>query len=343
MINSSLEQPLFSQIKASFKPQLPAEASQAAAFEAEPHGAAVKEPSTMHEAISTHSLLAQIAHPLLQLDQRGQIIFANAAAAELLATSTAHLEGRRFSQLLHHPWQQQLEQLLQQPYPGSCEQRFPPQEAVLNTYNKQGVTVFISLSLMDGEQNTYIVGLQDLTFYKEQLYQLSHLAQTDPLTGLANRRAFDDALQEQWKETCRHGQPFSMLMIDIDHFKQVNDNCGHQQGDVYLQQIAQILTQVTPETPAMAARYGGEEFAILLPAMNAEQALTIARQLAKQLEQLPPIITGEDQEPLHLSVSQGVATENNGCYRNAQALLFAADTALYRAKVEGRARINVAH
>lgn len=283
------------------------------------------------------ALLAQLQHPMLQLDRRGIVTYANAAAEILLGITNKELVGQNWSQWLLPPWRSSVTTLFedhQQPLTLPNAQEMKVRHSL-----GQPLAVFLSMSYIERQGGQFVIGLQDLTYYKQELLRLSQLAMTDSLTGLANRRAFTDRLRHQWEESRRYQDPLSVLMIDVDHFKRINDRCGHQQGDACLQKMAQALASVTPKMPAMAARYGGEEFAIILPKTTGEQATHIAQSLNKKLMSMDFSLNGL---PCSLTISQGIATEHQDCYRNADALLFAADTALYRAKVEGRNRINIA-
>src|SRR6185295_5145559 len=100
---------------------------------------------------------------------------------------------------------------------------------------------------------------------KRQSDELRRIACVDVLTGVANRRRFDEALDREWDRTCRLGDPLSLLMIDVDHFKAFNDHYGHPAGDACLRSVAQALVSVSLRPADLVARYGGEEFVVLLP------------------------------------------------------------------------------
>ncbi len=117
---------------------------------------------------------------------------------------------------------------------------------------------------------------QELRVANERLESLSR---TDPLTQIANRRQFDDYLQQAWQRAKRDRQPLSLILFDVDYFKRFNDNYGHQAGDACLVQIAQAAQQVSQRSQDLVARYGGEEFAIILPQTDAAGAITVAEQL----------------------------------------------------------------
>ncbi|MBN8506259.1 MAG: diguanylate cyclase, partial [Burkholderiales bacterium] len=166
---------------------------------------------------------------------------------------------------------------------------------------------------------------------------LRRLSMRDGLTGVANRRAFDESLVIEWRRSQRSGQPLSLLMIDIDHFKQYNDHYGHIEGDRCIQLVAQLLQRSAERAGDCVARYGGEEFAMLLPATGLDAALALARdcQAALAAQALPH--ARSDTAPV-LTLSMGLAclqADEGGPER----LLRAADEALYRAKRGGRNRV----
>lgn len=159
--------------------------------------------------------------------------------------------------------------------------------------------------------------------------RLELLAVTDGLTGLWNHRRFREELELRFAEHKRINQPFSVMMIDVDHFKQYNDTFGHPAGDTVLKEVAQVL-QATCRGHESVARYGGEEFAIVLTATTAEQAFQAAERYRKSIT--------EQQWPLRpVTVSIGVAT-TTADLQNPNELLANADSALYYSKQEGRNR-----
>jgi diguanylate cyclase len=145
---------------------------------------------------------------------------------------------------------------------------------------------------------------------------------TDPLTGLSNRRALDEALKTQFSMMARYEKRFSILIIDIDHFKQINDRQGHLYGDQVLRQLAQILDESLRETD-IATRFGGEEFVIIMPETDLVGGCILGERLCRKIE-----------KELTITISGGVAEANEG--DSAQSLLARADTALYSAKSGGR-------
>jgi len=167
--------------------------------------------------------------------------------------------------------------------------------------------------------------------------ELERLSQTDGLTRLANRRQFDRALAREHARHLRTGAPLSLLMIDTDHFKRVNDHYGHAIGDDYLRAVARALERDVSRATDVVARYGGEEFVCLLPETDLESACALAEHVRAGVQGLHlPNALGDMAQ---LTVSVGVATLAGGEH-TAQDLMVSADTQLYAAKQAGRNRVR---
>lgn len=168
-------------------------------------------------------------------------------------------------------------------------------------------------------------------------HQLKELSYTDPLTGLANRRSFQDALKRLWNEAHRSGLPLSILMIDIDHFKDFNDTQGHGAGDKCLRKVAQAMQLCVRVEKDSLARYGGEEFIAVVPGTSPEAAMQIAERLRGAVEDLQ---IPHPSSPLGSCVTAcvGVATtiDASTVTEGVDTVLRAADFALYVAKSKGR-------
>lgn len=175
--------------------------------------------------------------------------------------------------------------------------------------------------------------------------RLEELSVRDPLTGLYNRRYFHDRLAHEFGRARRHGRPLAMIMVDIDHFKDVNDTYGHQAGDQVLRGIALLLVNQT-RTTDITARYGGEEFTAVLPETDAEGAMRVAEKLREKIALTPLHRVEPDQpnavpsaEPIHCTVSLGVAVYDPERMKETVNLIGASDAALYEAKRRGRNRV----
>jgi len=197
---------------------------------------------------------------------------------------------------------------------------------------------FTMLLLLRGHRE-YWAALTNEAALAEKSRQLEALAQTDALTGLFNRRHFNQILRLEWKRGSRENRLLTMLMMDIDHFKHINDAFGHLAGDDYLTSIAAILQTSFKRCTDVVARYGGEEFAILLPGTPIEDAAILAESLRQEMA-AHRVKSGKTI--LKATVSIGVA----GCVPDhrmpAEALINLADQALYQAKSGGRNQVRLA-
>ena len=167
--------------------------------------------------------------------------------------------------------------------------------------------------------------------------ELRQMSLKDGLTGIANRRYFDERLAIEWRRCQRAGQPMSLLMLDIDHFKQFNDHYGHQEGDSCITAVAQSLQQVAGRSGDVVARYGGEEFAILLPDTESEAAQRVAESCLRSLAALQ-IPHDNSSAGKTVSLSIGIGTLQVTDDATMTTLIHHADQALYQAKRGGRAQ-----
>jgi len=169
--------------------------------------------------------------------------------------------------------------------------------------------------------------------------QLQNLVMIDQLTQIANRRAFDQKLKEEWHRLLREQSPLSLLLCDIDHFKQYNDTYGHSAGDICLTLIAQALKQGAKRSTDLVARYGGEEFAVVLPNTNADGAFLVAQKIHQAVQKIniPHVASNVEQ---YVTLSIGIATVIPITGMTPLDLIKAADQALYQAKAQGRNRTS---
>jgi diguanylate cyclase (GGDEF)-like protein len=173
--------------------------------------------------------------------------------------------------------------------------------------------------------------------------ELTRLSAADGLTGIANRRCFDDTLQREWRRAARANTPIALLVADVDHFKQFNDGYGHQLGDDCLKDVARVLESCLRRPTDLVARYGGEEFAVIMPETDAEGAAQVAEtmreavqaaQIAHAYSPVAPVVT--------ISVGAATTLPSRADEDGPRMLLQQADQALYQAKREGRNRISLA-
>ena len=171
--------------------------------------------------------------------------------------------------------------------------------------------------------------------------ELETLSYRDSLTGVANRRMFDTLYPVEWAKARALGEPLSLVVIDIDYFKQYNDHYGHMQGDDCLQRVAQALDQGASRARDLCARLGGEEFVLLLPATGEEAALGVAERCRRLLarEEIPHMRSGAGRT---VTVSMGVGTILPGAHDDPAVFLDRVDRRLYQAKSAGRDRVCAA-
>ena len=199
------------------------------------------------------------------------------------------------------------------------------------------------LNINDGEQDSFeesslemVLDISDfisMSVSNAILYeQTKQLAVTDGLTGISNRPNMEQALQNEFERSMRYGAPLSVVLLDVDHFKGVNDTYGHQKGDEILVAVASLLKKVC-RTNDIAARYGGEEFLMILPQSNAQGAFKIAERVREEMMKLS--FTGNETN-FSVTTSCGVVELDRDFIKNTDQLIAMADHALYDAKTGGR-------
>lgn len=177
---------------------------------------------------------------------------------------------------------------------------------------------------------------------REQTIELQLQTLADGLTGIANRRRFDLHLDDEFRRAKRNGSPISLIMIDVDYFKNYNDNYGHQRGDDCLASIAAALSHLLHRSRDLVARYGGEEFAVILPDTNEEGALQIAEAMRVEVDALK-VEHAYSGIGKAVTISLGVSTLTPDHAAQTASLIHAADRALYQAKHSGRNCVVVGH
>jgi diguanylate cyclase (GGDEF)-like protein len=172
----------------------------------------------------------------------------------------------------------------------------------------------------------------------EKVKHANYLATSDGLTQIPNRRRFDEYLDQQWRQLAREQLPLTMLLCDIDYFKQYNDTYGHLLGDDCLRDVAKALYNAVNRPGDVVARYGGEEFGVLLPHTQADGALQVAKKLKQAIADLR---IPHSQSPIspYLTISIGIASTVPELGRSSNTLLNKADQQLYKAKQRGRNQI----
>ena len=199
---------------------------------------------------------------------------------------------------------------------------------------KDSVSLSIEAAELRARLSSHLKHWQRLSDLRQSKDQLEKMALTDSLTGIGNRAIFDMSMKQVAARTQRSGTPFSLLMIDLDHFKWFNDNHGHQAGDQVLQQVAKAISASARDAD-ICCRYGGEEFAVILPDTEAKNALVLAERIHKQIARVSRKLL---KHRLPITVSIGVSSASKTGLSNPEDIIAAADRALYLAKENGRNR-----
>ena len=174
--------------------------------------------------------------------------------------------------------------------------------------------------------------ISEVAELRQNLAELSSLVRTDTLTGIANYRYFLQALEQEIERTQRSGQPTSLIMIDIDFFKKINDQWGHEVGNQALIHLSRLLQQIVRKLD-IPCRYGGEEFAVILPDTHLAACLPVAERIRQGIEKSPLTVAGQ---PLPMTVSLGISTYTDKQKTTMEELVAQADQYLYQAKESGR-------
>lgn len=224
---------------------------------------------------------------------------------------------------------------------GAVDYLFKPIEPIIL---KSKVNVFIDLycqkRMLEKQARLLELSLKELLELKEENGKLESLSTLDGLTGIANRRSFDNHIQINWKSCVREALPLSIIMIDIDYFKAYNDNYGHLKGDDCLIEVAKTIAHCIKRPTDFVARYGGEEFVMVLPGTDKKGALEVAERVRRNVE--AHAITHEYSKIMPcVTISLGVATITPHFCDSMEEFINRADKALYQAKLGGRNRIEV--
>ena len=294
---------------------------------------------TSHELSDTRSKLGDLLDLLpagLLIHQEMGIVFANQEAARILGLGGDALVGRHFLDFVEEAdTDAQRDAFLRCLKGGELVRS---QDGVILAVDGRRTSAQVSMSPLpwDGLPVIYVL-INDVTALKESEERLRRLSVTDPLTGVFNRRHFFEVAEQEVERARRHGRPTSLLALDIDHFKRINDTHGHAVGDEALRQFADACCGVL-RTNDLLGRMGGEEFAVLLP----ETDLAAARLVAERIRARTAGLTlASGSAAVRVTVSIGVSSCRSG-ERSVDSMLSCADEALYLAKAAGRNRVIAA-
>lgn len=282
-----------------------------------------------------HILVENYSALIIGIDRNGKIDLCNPAMCRLLNMKRNEVLHQFFWEVgvrSDNKDTDQIFQLLAQ------RQKIDQMELHISDSSKNTSTFLADTYLVDddGLASGLIVVLNDITeriLIERKLYELSV---TDELTRIANRRHFESRFDEEVTRSNRYGHPLSLMLIDLDHFKHINDTYGHLFGDRVLQTVANVLRAHVRDTD-LVARWGGEEFAILLPETTLSEAEEIGVRLLGKLQDTP--IPFQDDQSLTVTFSAGVTTGTQDIAK--ENVIASADSALYQAKHNGRSRVMV--
>jgi diguanylate cyclase (GGDEF)-like protein/PAS domain S-box-containing protein len=294
-------------------------------------------------------LLAEVSRDIIVLmDVTGVRRYVSPAVTETLGWTPEELLGKTEQQIIHPEDEAEFSALLEECRKGNPSTIFPYRcrkkdggytwmEANLRLYNDSVTDVPVG----------FVNVLRDISHRKAAEEELNKafrlvesLASQDGLTGIANRRRLDEAIDFEWRRAIRDHSNISVLLIDVDHFKTYNDIYGHLSGDNCLRQIAETALEAVHRPADLLARYGGEEFAVVLPNTDSAGAWEIAEQIRSSVENKRAPHDGNSHGVVTVSI--GCATQLPGRNSTYSSLLQAADSALYKAKSAGRNRIEIA-
>lgn len=276
-------------------------------------------------------VLGRLRDPLVVLDGRGQIVDVNQAARDELSLRPYGDVPIELGTL----WAK-----------GPTPEGAPPRRIAMGPSSREPRVYEVTVTRLgtDSARGRTALLLRDVTVrerMQQDLHQantaLERLAREDSLTGLANRRHFMEILERELERSDRYGHPLALIMLDLDHFKAVNDNHGHAAGDRVLCEAARALRTVCRDVD-LAARLGGEELAILLPETDAAGARIVAERARERIAAVAH--TAPDGSTVRVTASFGVAAVRPGA--TSEGVLHAADEALYRAKDAGRNQVAMA-
>ncbi|MGZ8289994.1 MAG: diguanylate cyclase [Telluria sp.] len=296
---------------------------------------------TQHEqAERLRTIVDSMAEGLMIIEASGRIQYANPACGRYLGCSPEALEKKTLNDLLSPPVAQEYLD-----YFARCaeEPEIAPQpgarEVVIRRCDGSLRAMDLTLAPMAMHQTLFIGLLHDITHHKQSENALQRAALLDPLTKIANRRHFDAFIDVEWQRAVRSGEPLSLVVLDVDHFKLYNDTLGHPAGDLALQQVAGVLQAHAPRATDLAARYGGEEFVLLFAETSSSDAAALAETIRSHVEALQmPHPRSPSSE--WITVSMGVATMIPTQLDHIEKLFVAADRAMYSAKEAGRNRVE---
>jgi diguanylate cyclase (GGDEF)-like protein/PAS domain S-box-containing protein len=278
-----------------------------------------------------HNLIVQnIQSGILVLDNAGRIVEINPFARKLIVDKDAKILGKTLD-ALPEDW-------MDIGYSAHITEQVEKETSILG---ESGMLYFlVQISPISNQRNQsigHMIVLVDITDRKQAEMELERLARTDVLTGVTNRRHFFELAEPQFASAQRYSHNIAILLLDVDHFKQVNDSYGHLAGDLILQRVAREC-QGHLRSSDVFARYGGEEFICLLPEQSLEGALETAERIRQMLERAEVLW---DHQSIGVTASIGVALLQEDLALTLETLINRADQALYESKANGRNQVTL--
>jgi diguanylate cyclase (GGDEF)-like protein/PAS domain S-box-containing protein len=305
------------------------------------------------------SIFDTVVDAIITIDRQGIIRSINPATEKLFGYGSDELLGNNVSMLMPEGMRQHHDGYIQR-YLDTGEKRIMGSEREVKAITKDGREFAAELSVSEmtiGGEPMFTGLVRDISErvrMREELERtnaellatnqaLWQSAKTDALTGLANRRHFDDTLELELRRAARQNQPLALLLLDLDYFKQFNDEYGHYEGDKCLKAVAKVLHDNCQRSGELAARYGGEEFTVILPYTTADQARDVAERIRLAVTDLHlPHLRSKISDWVTTSIGVAPCPAGADCPVEPTELFNAADQALYLAKAEGRNRVAMA-
>jgi diguanylate cyclase (GGDEF)-like protein/PAS domain S-box-containing protein len=300
------------------------------------------------------SLMEDLVTPAFVLDSYGRVIIWNKACERLTGVSLNEVKGNKEHwKAFYNEKRPCLADLIVQERIGEVKNLYvgtiniEANDHGIHAENwcvmpKAGKELYLAIDAgpiydQHGNLTAVVETLRDITAYKKAMLNLENLALVDGLTGVINRRAFDDKLLNEWLRCCRDKTALALAILDIDYFKLYNDGYGHQAGDECLKLVAKTITKAVYRPADSVARYGGEEFVIIMPSTTIDAAVIVAERVRQSVLELNIQNVKSKNQAVTLSIGVSSVTPLKEMKPNL--LLTQADEALYQAKASGRNRV----
>ncbi|MDF3034752.1 MAG: response regulator receiver modulated diguanylate cyclase [Paucimonas sp.] len=284
------------------------------------------------------AIVNNMSEGLLMFTPEGVVRFVNPAALHLIGQVEEDVTGRSITNLLPPTFAQSLIRYMLDETAGSGEAQrafFSQKEIEIRRPDGNIFPVDFSLSRIFLREPLFVGVMHDMSTHKASQDELRRMIRNDPLTGISNRRHLDDFVSQEWQRAQRSGKAIGLAMIDVDHFKQYNDELGHLAGDRCLQRIAVEIRKFARRSTDLAARYGGEEFAMVFAEFDTAHSFRVADSLRRAVSSLALPHPASPTSSV-VTVSVGMATLVPSAQLSVHDLFAKADAALYEAKRSGR-------